>query len=349
MSRDASIQVGAVRGSVAVSDGDHLVCARLAGPHAHDLLDRVSPRSLFVRSGQMLHTLLLDDNALPLADVYICCDEDDYLVIAEGMTGPALAAYLASYTHGLDVQVEDMSHGHGFISVDGPYAWELIADVTSPDIIGVPYLGFFRDDSFLCFRAGKTGEYGYDLLAPLDRLAAVKDQVLSAGIRLDVRAVGRDAIDVCALEAGFFNVRRHVRPHLTPVELQLQWRITGGRTYPGSDAIAKHRAAPRGRIAMIAAPRELPVDAALTLDGDRVGYVLETGWSFARDEAVGVAMLDVVVSHAGLRGFACGDVAVRTISAPAINNRSLYVDPQRHAFATRDQVEFPPLVRPAWG
>ena len=99
---------------------------------------------------------------------------------------------------------------------------------------------------------------------------------------------------------------------------------------------------------MIASARELPIDAAIELGGERVGSVLDSGWSHTRDEAIGIALLDVAVSHAGLRGFACGEVAVRTISSPAINNRSLYVDPQRHSFAARDKVDFPPLVRPSW-
>jgi len=343
-----SEQVAAVRGSVTVSTGEHLVCARVAGGDAHELLDRVSPRQLFVRSGQMLHTLLLDDAAKPLADVYICCDEDDYLVVAEGMTGGELAAYLARHAQGLAVEIADLAQSHAFLCVDGPYAWELIADITTPDIIGVPYLSFFRDDRFVCFRAGKTGEYGYDLLLPRDRVGATRDQLLSTGIRLDVRAAERDALDLAALEAGFFNVRKQVRPGLTPVELQLQWRVSAGRSYPGSAVLEQHRKSPRGRVAMIASVRELPIDAAIELGGERVGSVLDSGWSHTRDEAIGIALLDVAVSHAGLRGFTCGDIAVRTISSPAINNRSLYVDPQRHSFAARDKVDFPPLVRPSW-
>lgn len=340
--------VAAVRGSVTVADGDHLVCARVAGNDAHELLDRVSPRQLFVRSGQMLHTLLLDTAGKPLADVYLCCDEDDYLVVAEGMTGAALAAYLTEHAHGLAVEIEDLGASHGFVCVDGPYAWELMADVTTPDVIGVPYLSFFRDERFVCFRAGKTGEYGYDLLVPRDRVGSTRDQLLSVGARLDVRAVERAALDLCALEAGFFNVRTQVRDGLTPVELQLQWRVSAGRTYPGSDAVAQHRKAPRERVALIAAARELPVDAAIELAGERVGSVLDAGWSFIRNEALGVARLDIAVSHAGLAGFSCGDIAVHTISSPAVNNRSLYVDPQRHSWATRDKVTFPPLVRPSW-
>jgi len=43
--------------------------------------------------------------------------------------------------------------------------------------------------------------------------------------------------------------------------------------------------------------------------------------------------------------FTVGGVPASTLSAPAIDNRSLLVDPQRHSFATRDTDRFPPLVR----
>jgi len=72
--RSLAGEVRALRTAAVVGVGDHLACVRVRGAGAHDLLDRVSPRELFVRSGQLLHTVLLDDAALPIADVYIGCD-----------------------------------------------------------------------------------------------------------------------------------------------------------------------------------------------------------------------------------------------------------------------------------
>jgi len=339
-------EVMAVRTSVTVADGEHLAAVRVSGRDAHELLDRVSPRQLFVRSGQMLHTLFLDDAAKPIADVYVCCDEDDYLVIAEGLDGQALAAYLRSQRDGLDVQLDDRASTHAFVCVDGPYAWELIAEVTSPDVIGVPYLSFFHDARFTCFRAGKAGEYGYDLLVPREHLSSVRERLLDAGQAFDVQVASRDALDTCALEAGFFNVRHEVRDGLTPVELQLQWRVTAGRAHPGHETLARRRGAVVQRVAMIAAPSALPTDGVLELGGVRVGRILHTRWSYVRDEQIALALLDVGVSYAGLRGFHCGETPVRTISAPTVNNRSLYVDPQRHSWARRASVSFPALTRP---
>jgi aminomethyltransferase len=269
-------------------------------------------------------------------------------VLGEGLAGPDLATYLRAGAAGLDADVTDLSASHAILTLDGPYAWELLAEVTTPDVIGLPYLGFFHEGRFTCFRGGKTGEYGYDLLAPRERIAELRALLLEAGRRFDLREASLDALDLCRLEGGFFNVRREVRPHLTPVELQLQWRVGANRTYRGAEAVAARRAAPRGRATMIAAESEIRTDAAVELDGERVGTVLHAGRSHTRGDWIGLALLDLPVAHAGLAGFSCGGAAVRTASAPAINNRSLFVDPQRHSYATRDREAFPPLVRPRW-
>lgn len=345
---DLAAEVSAVRTSVALGSGAHIAAVRVGGGGAQELLERVVPRDLFVRAGQMLHTLFLDEAGLPLADVYVCCDEDDYLLLAEGLDGAALSAYLAEHGAGLDAALTDLSATHALATLDGPYAWELLAEVTTPDVIGLPYLGFFHEGRFTCFRGGKTGEYGYELLAPREELPALRALLLEAGQRYDLREASLPALDLCRLEGGFWNVRREVRPGLTPVELQLQWRVSAGRAYRGAEAVAAHRREPRGRAIMIASASEIRTDSSIGLDGARVGSVLHAGPSPTRGDWLGLALLDLSVAHAGLSGFTSDGAAVRTISAPAVNNRSVYVDPQRHAWATRDRDAFPPLVRPDW-
>lgn len=343
---DLSGEIAAIRTSVALGDGAHIACVRITGADAQELVDRISPRELFVRAGQMLHTLLLDDDGAPVADLYLCCDEEDYYLLAEGLDGPALAACAAAAAGGLDAAVIDQSESHAILTLDGPYAWELLAEVASPDVIGLPYLGFFHEGRFTCFRGGKTGEYGYDLLVPRAQRAELREVLLEAGRRFELREASLAALDLCRLEAGFFNVRREVRPGLTPVELQQQWRLTASRAFRGAAAVAAHRREPRGRVTMITAASEIRTDAAIELDGERVGSVLHAGPSHTRGDWIGLAHLPRALAHAGLAGFTCSGAPVRTASAPAVNNRSLFVDPQRHAWATRDRESFPPLVRP---
>ncbi len=340
--------VAAVRTGVALTRGDHVAAVRVVGPDSQELVDRVSPRPLFARQGQMLHTLLLDDDAAPIADVYLCCDEDDYLLVAEGPTGASLAAYLRGHAAGLDATAVDLTPTHGVLCLDGPYAWELLAEVTTPDVVGLSYLSFFHTGRFTCLRGGKTGEYGYGLLIEREPLPEIHEALAAAGRRLELREIPLAALELAQLEAGFWNVRREVRPGLTPVELQLQWRTSIDRAYPGAAALAARRRDARRRVVMVASEAELAPDADVTLDGEVVGTVLHAGPAYTRGGHLGVALLDRAVSHAGLTGFACGGADVRTISSPAVNNRSLYVDPQRHTWASRARDAFPPLLRPPW-
>jgi aminomethyltransferase len=343
----------AVRTAVTLADGAHLTCVRVAGRHALDALDRISPRELFARPGQMVHTLLVDDSARPFADLYIACDEDDYLLLAEGVTGAQLADHVRRHAGDLEVTTEELATTHAFLTLNGPYAWELLAAVASPDVIGLPYLGFFHEGRFTCFRAGRTGEYGYDLMIPHPDVAAIRAAIVATGAQFDLREIGLDAIDLCSFENGFFNVRRDAQPGLTPVELQLQWRVSYHRTYPGSAAVVARRATATRRSIMLAAREPIDRDAAVELAGEGggvaggtpVGSIVHAARSPVRDEWLALAVVDRDLAHPGI-AFTVGGIAAHSTSSPAINNRSAYVDPQRHSYVTRANDKFPPLVRP---
>jgi glycine cleavage system aminomethyltransferase T len=96
---------------------------------------------------------------------------------------------------------------------------------------------------------------------------------------------------------------------------------------------------------MMASREPIDRDAGVELAGERVGSIINVCKSPVRDEWLALAVVDRDVAHPGI-AFTIGGVHVDSISSPAINNRSAYVDPQRHSYHTRDRDTFPPLVRP---
>ena len=337
-------ELHALRTATCVTPGDHVACVKLVGTGAADLLERVSPRALFVRTGKMSHTLFLDEAARPLADVYLCCDEDDFFLLAEGMTAAEIITYLRPHAADLDVTFDDLTESHAVLSLGGPYAWELLGELTTPDVIGLPYLGFFHAEAFTCFRGGKTGEYGYDLLVERTRLAAVRAQLADIGARFDLVESTLATQDVAQLEAFFWNARRQSPVGLTPIELQLQWRVNYGRAFPGAAALAERRTTAHQRAVLLASATTLEPGATLRAGDRTIGTVLDAAFSPTRGDWVGMGMVDRAFAHSSL-DLASGAAVVHTLSAPSINNRSLHVDPQRHCFATRATDVFPPLVR----
>ena len=166
-------QMTALRYDVALADLAHVTCLRVSGDDAYEALDAVCPADLVLRDGQMLHTLFLRDDGSPLCDVYVCRDDEEFWLLLEGQDGPSAAAHLrAAAPAGLRFDVRELDASHRSLLVSGPYAWELMGELVGPGIVGLPYLSFFLEGDWLCFRAGKTGEFGYHLLGPCCARAA---------------------------------------------------------------------------------------------------------------------------------------------------------------------------------
>lgn len=343
-------EAGAIRNSAALSEVPGRVCLQLSGNGVEAVMNRVCPCELFLRDGQMQQTLLLNERGNPVADLFVCADGDDFLWLAEGMGAGELAEFIRAHAEsGEEVNVVDLTSDHDLLSINGPYAWELLSEVISAEIVGLPFSAFFRGEDFICFRTSATGEYSYDLLVPRGEAPRWRERILETGKAFDLEIAGAAALHLCALENFVFNIGAEAAGDVTPLELQLQWRVSYKKSYPGSAALSERRKTFTRRAVLLSASAELKAGDRLRIEGREAGSLLNVGYSFARGEWLALALVD--------REWAYSDVPLecisaagtitpaRTLSAPAINNRSLYVDPQRHTYAGRGENAFPPLAR----
>jgi len=341
-------EVTAIRRSVAVSNCPHVAAVRIRGAGAFDALDSICPRELYIQEGQALQTLLLDGDGRAVADVYVLAGADDFLVLGEAGVGSIMEYLRDRIGQKAGVELDDLSSSHRVMSLNGPYAWEFLTELITPEIIGLPYLGFFQPEGLTCLRAGKAGEYGYDLLVPNEGAGDLWTQIQECGESFDLGVASLEALDACALENWFFNVRREGRADVTPIEMQLQWRVSYRRDYPGAAALlARRKAGAKRRAVLVSSELALDVGAQIVWDDRLVGELIASGPSPSLGASLGIALLDAPFAHAGLSAFAAtrgeSRVPLRTLSAPPINNRSLYVDPQRHNYRTRETDIFPPV------
>jgi glycine cleavage system aminomethyltransferase T len=328
----------------------HVKKIRLTGEGAFDLLDEICPAHLYLREGGMLHTLFLDESGSILADVYVCCEDEDYLLLFEEKTEGQLWDHLqASMTTVADVQLEDLASSHEILSINGPYAWESLAKLVGGEAVGLPYMTFYRHQQWLVLRAGKTGEFGYDILIPKNEAAAVQGQLEAMAAALDMVECSVPALDQCALENCFFNIREEGSHGRTLVEFQLQWRVAADKEFVGKSGLDQGNKShhPQRILCLLA---DKPIDAGMPIyhAGNIIGTLVNAGFSPERNQWVGLAMVDVALSHAGIGVFTCGakdPVAVQSVSPPVLANRSLFINPQIHSYRTRDEFSFPSLSK----
>jgi glycine cleavage system aminomethyltransferase T len=344
-------EVFAIRHSVAVSRMQHVQSRCLRGAGVYEALDRVVPAALHLRDAQMIQSLLLDDDGYVFADILLGCDGEEFFLLAEGPDAAQLDGYLHKHLKGTgDIEMEDTGASHVLLGIDGPYAWELLGLLIGPDIYSLPSLTFFHSDLGLCFRAGKTGEYGYGVLVAKEDAEGLMAALLERGAEMDVATATLESLDQCALDSWYFNIRREGREPATPIELQLQWRLSYRKTYVGSEALLRRRQeGPRQRLTCLVADRPLEVGSSVLLRGSVVGRIVNACYSPIREDWVALALLDVAWAHPGIGAFraeAGGEhVPMRSLSPPLLNNRSLHVNPQVHSYRTRGEFEFPPLPR----
>ncbi len=339
-------EVLAVRTATALAEGGHVVVLRLSGDDAFGTLDRVCPAALSLQDTQLRQTVLLREDGVVFADLYVARDEDAYFLLCEGPGADELEAWLRRFATGPSLEVQRFDGTHQLLSLHGPWAWELLAACLGPDVMGMPYLSFLRGASgVLCFRAGKTGEYGYELLVPTEALAELRAGLERHGRDWGLVTVGLEALDQCALENWFFCIRREGRAGLTPLELGLQWRLSPAKDFVGAQAVRARRA--QGftqRITCLVVDGAVKEGDAVEFDGALVGRVLSAGDSSVLGAWVAVALLDLPLAVPGLPGFRVGGQPGRSVSPPVLNNRSLHVSPQRHTWADREAASLPPLV-----
>ena len=177
-------EIDAIRTTTALCEASHVVVLRVSGAAAFATLDRVCPAALALQDTQLVPTVLLREDGVVFADAYLARDDERYFLLSEGPGAEELEAWVRSHAAGPDLQMERFDQTHQVLSLHGPWAWDLLAACLGADVLGMPYLSFLRcDGGTLCFRAGKTGEYGYELLVPRDGAEALRASLAEARAR----------------------------------------------------------------------------------------------------------------------------------------------------------------------
>ncbi len=210
----AAEEMAVLREAVGFTVLDHVVALRVEGDGAFALLDRLSTAPLYVREGQMRHTLFLNESGTPFADVYVASDDAGYLILAEGPSEAALLEHMGRRRAALksDVSIASLGATHELWGCNGPYAWEVVSALLGPSVLGMTYLTLLNVEGVVCLRGGKTGEYGYDLLVPRDRSAALRRKLDQVGEPREMKPVGLATLDQAAQPLHALGQPVHVEP-----------------------------------------------------------------------------------------------------------------------------------------
>jgi aminomethyltransferase len=247
-------EYNAVRTTAALFDVSPLFKYHLRGRDAGWLLDRVVTRDVSkCREGQALYTAWCDDDGKIIDDGSLArIGADSYRLTAAMPTSD----WLEDNAFGLEVEIEDVTHDFGGLSLQGPTSRDLLQQLTGADLGRLPYFHLVEDElagaPVSISRTGYTGDLGFEIFVETKYAEQVWDAIADKGPDYKLQPAGMVALDVVRVEAGLllinvdfvssertlFEVQKS-----TPYELGLGWTVKLAKdSFIGHDALREEKA-----------------------------------------------------------------------------------------------------------
>lgn len=208
-------------------DTSHMAVVLLKGGSARKLLQKTFSKDLErciglnktpLVNGRCVYGVFLKDNGHVIDDAIVYqVGESHFMIVVNAGMGVDIAGHLSAFSSG-EIDITDLSDQVGKIDIQGPSAAKVLTNlIQHPNEIlsGLPYFSFkgwfeklekispvlFKDDiPILLSRTGYTGEFGFELFLPLERLEEVWTDLLRVGENHNITPCGLAARD--SLRAG---------------------------------------------------------------------------------------------------------------------------------------------------
>ncbi|MBI3597135.1 MAG: aminomethyl transferase family protein [Nitrospirae bacterium] len=201
--------------------------------------------------GSGLYAVFTNDKAKMLSDARIYCLPDALWIDLEPEVTDKIQKHLDKYILASDVTIENLTEAFGLLSIYGPSSHEIMTQMigSEPSPKEHSTITFSLDGiSILAARNEITGESGYDLYVPINRIVPTWNRLIQIGGPYGLRPVGLDALNSLRIEAGIPRYGIDMDESNFPMEAGLEKRAisyTKG-CYIGQETIA--RADAQGRM-----------------------------------------------------------------------------------------------------
>jgi aminomethyltransferase len=252
----------AVRRAAGLFDISHMGKFRVRGPGAEAFLNHVLTNDLRrLAVGQGQYSMMCNEQGGVVDDLYVYrVAEQEYLLVVNAARTAADWDWLQTHVDHAPTPdgfyLEDLAADWAAVAVQGPRVAEFIEQVIPGGSIGGrlaarltelkknDIAGFvFRGESLLAARTGYTGEDGFEILVPADRVEALWNALLEAGAAAGLQPAGLGARDTLRTEMGYPLYGHELSESITPLEAGITFCVALDKgEFTGREALLRQKA-----------------------------------------------------------------------------------------------------------
>ncbi len=295
-------EVEKVRNGVGMADLTAFAKYDVTGPDAAGFLDRLTTNRL-PQVGRMALTYMLTERGMVEIEFTIGRLAANHFYLVGAAVGEVrFEDWMRQHLGGADVMITNVSGDYGVLAIAGPDSRRLLAAVTDAPLDNdeFPWLSVreiaVADVPVRALRVSFTGELGWELHAPMGRMAEVFDALAAAGAPLGLGCYGTHALTAMRMEQGY-KVSADMTNEVSAYEAGLMRFVKLDKGFVGKPALLANMDAPRWMLVYV----EIDSDhlSADCLGGEgvfsgdrRIGVVTTGGYGFGTGLSLAWAYVD---------------------------------------------------------
>ena len=241
-----------VRKNAGVFDVSHMGEFILKGPHALDLIQRVTSNDASkLIKGKVQYSCLPNDKGGIVDDLLVYCLEENnaYMLVVNASNIEKDWNWIQQFNQ-QGVEMHNVSEKTCLLAVQGPNATRILQPLTEMDLLNLAYYTFVKGtfagvENVLISATGYTGAGGVEIYFEDKDGQAEKiwNAIFEIGTPQGLKPIGLGARDTLRLEMGFCLYGNDIDDTTSPLEAGLGWITKFSKSFTNATALADQKAA----------------------------------------------------------------------------------------------------------
>jgi aminomethyltransferase len=232
-----------VRKAVGVFDVSHMGEFWVKGPHALNLLKKISSNDpTTLRPGQAQYTCFPNGMGGIVDDFLVYCfGPEKYLMVVNASNIRKDWEWVNIHNN-MGAELENASDSISQLAVQGPEATKTLQKLTGVNLEEIKFYSFVVDkmagiENVIISATGYTGAGGFELYCKNEDAEKLWNAVFEAGAEFGIKPVGLGARDTLRLEMGYCLYGNDINDSTSPIEAGLGWitKFNNGREFIDRD------------------------------------------------------------------------------------------------------------------